>query len=259
MIEVFSSGGGTQSTAIAALIIQGKLPTPDYIVIADTGREMPTTWAYMKNVVQPALENFGVEVHRVSGWKSVPDHGRDWQSHNGNTIIVPAFTRKSGAVGKLPNFCTNTWKVEVVDRYLSKRFGVTRKQYRKWIGFSFDEQRRTLRMMDGKEYKAGLVRFPLVELTIRRQEAINAVREIGWPEPPRSRCWMCSNQTDYEWNQVKTKYPTLWDEAICLDKDMRKYDEDIYLHASARPLSEVDVSREDDLFGGGCHSGECFL
>jgi len=43
MIEVFSSGGGTQSISITALIIQGRLPKPDFTVIADTGREMPTT------------------------------------------------------------------------------------------------------------------------------------------------------------------------------------------------------------------------
>jgi len=43
MTEVFSTGGGTQSTAIAGLIVQGLLPKPEICVIADTGREMPTT------------------------------------------------------------------------------------------------------------------------------------------------------------------------------------------------------------------------
>jgi hypothetical protein len=36
MIEVFSSGGGTQSACISALIVQGLLPKPDIFAIADT-------------------------------------------------------------------------------------------------------------------------------------------------------------------------------------------------------------------------------
>ena len=65
-IQGFSTGGGTQSTCIAALIVQGKLPKPDFVVIADTGREMPTTWQYLDAVTRPALKAIGVEIHRVS-------------------------------------------------------------------------------------------------------------------------------------------------------------------------------------------------
>lgn len=36
---VWSSGGGTQSSAIAVLILKRLLPRPDRAVIADTGRE----------------------------------------------------------------------------------------------------------------------------------------------------------------------------------------------------------------------------
>ena len=65
MIQLFSSGGGTQSCAIAALIVQGKLPKPDLCVIADTGYENDRTWEYLDAVVRPALVAIGVEVHRV--------------------------------------------------------------------------------------------------------------------------------------------------------------------------------------------------
>jgi hypothetical protein len=45
---VWSYGGGKQSVAIAALIVQGKLPKPDLIVMADTdanGHLLGATWA----------------------------------------------------------------------------------------------------------------------------------------------------------------------------------------------------------------------
>jgi len=143
LIEVFSSGGGTQSSAIAALIVQGKLPKPDIFVIADTSRECSSTWNYLVNVVMPAMENMGIDVHVIGHtWASVPDHGKDWLNHKGNTMIIPAWTNQSGTIGKLSGFCSKTWKVEAINRYLSKKFGLTRSKYRKWIGFSFDEWRR---------------------------------------------------------------------------------------------------------------------
>lgn len=58
--NVWSYGGGTQSVAIAALIIQGRLPKPDYAVIADTGMEKQSTWDYMDNVTNPALKSIGL-------------------------------------------------------------------------------------------------------------------------------------------------------------------------------------------------------
>jgi hypothetical protein len=41
---VWSFGGGVQSVAIAALVTLERLPMPDLIVIADTGREVGSTW-----------------------------------------------------------------------------------------------------------------------------------------------------------------------------------------------------------------------
>lgn len=52
MTEVFSSGGGTQSAAIAALIIQERLPRPDFAAIVDTEREHPAVWEYHDAVMK---------------------------------------------------------------------------------------------------------------------------------------------------------------------------------------------------------------
>lgn len=37
--DLWSCGGGTQSAAIAALIVRGDLPKPDLSIIVDTERE----------------------------------------------------------------------------------------------------------------------------------------------------------------------------------------------------------------------------
>ncbi|MDF1516257.1 MAG: hypothetical protein P1S60_20775, partial [Anaerolineae bacterium] len=51
--QIFSSGGGVQSTAIAAMIVRGDIPKPDLTVIIDTEREKSTTWEYLEAVTAP--------------------------------------------------------------------------------------------------------------------------------------------------------------------------------------------------------------
>lgn len=259
LLEVFSTGGGTQSTAISALIIQGKLPKPDLVVIADTGREMPTTWQYLDAVVRPALKTIGLEVHRVKTSEWVSEAARDVFHQNGD-LLIPAFSNLNGNPSKLSNFCSNEWKGRCVDRWIKAETGKTRSQYKKWIGFSLDETTRVLRMQRGKDYESGLIRFPLVyDVPTKRQAAIRLVEKMGWPKPPRSRCWMCPNQSDHEWAEVQTDYPELFDEAIKLDESIRERDENAYLHSAIKPLRDADLSKPDDLFSGSCPSGECFL
>lgn len=256
MKQVFSSGGGTQSTAIAVLILQGKLERPDMVVIADTGREAPSTWEYWHSHTQPMLEAAGIQCARVTQhWCS--DFAKS-EFHASGSLLIPAFSDQTGEPSKLSNFCTNEWKVRVVDRFLRDQ-GIKRNQFAKWIGFSFDEPKRILRMQQGKEYQAGLIRFPLVELQIKRQQAKQIVRDYGWPEPPRSRCWMCPNQSDREWLEVKTDWPDKWEEAVKLDEQIRTRDPHAYLHSSVKPLKDAPIESGDDLFSGSCPSGECFI
>src|SRR5258708_5922882 len=100
--QVWASGGGVQSAAIAALIVSGKIEPPALAVIADTGREQSTTWAYMDRVTGPALKAMGVELHRVqaSDFATVDLYG----GKDGDSLLIPAFTNQSGEIGKLPAF-----------------------------------------------------------------------------------------------------------------------------------------------------------
>ena len=258
MFEVFSTGGGTQSTAISALIIQGELPKPDLIVIADTGKEMPTTWEYLDAVVRPALRSIGLEVHRVKTCDWARERVKGMFTND--TLQIPAFSNITGNPSKLSAFCSSHWKQESINRYLSSAFRLTRSKYKKWIGFSLDETNRVLRMQKGNEWGAGLIRFPLVyDVPTKRQAAIKIVEKMGWPTPPRSRCWMCPNQSDYEWAEVKENHPKLFSEAIDMDESIRLRDPHAFLHSTIKPLREADLSKPDDLFSGSCPSGECFL
>lgn len=261
LVEVFSSGGGTQSTAIAALIIQGRLPKPDYIVIADTGRETETTWSYLDAVVRPALADIGLTVHRIGPeWQSMPAHEKNWLTHNGNTVLIPGWSNvNDGKVGKLPGFCSAKWKVKVVDRWLSKECSITRSKYRKWIGFSLDEYRRATRIMAGEEGQKDLIRLPLVnDVPLRRNEAIQLVKDMGWPEPPRSRCWMCPNQGNEEWLDLKLNHHDEFAEAVKFEQEVQARDCFLWLHKAGTPLDTVPLGESCET-PDYCSNGMCFI
>lgn len=256
LVEVFSSGGGTQSACITALICRGLLPKPDFVVIADTGKEMPTTWEYLDAVIRPALAKIGLEVHRIKASEWANNWGRGIFATSGD-LLMPAFSSLNNS--KLSAFCSKAWKEEVVNRWLSQVHGLTRSKFRKWIGFSLDESKRWVRIMNGDEGRGGLIRLPLVhDVPTRRQAAIAIVEKMGWPTPPRSRCWCCPNQSDFEWREVK-EIPALWAASTTLDVTIRERDPHAFLHSTLKPLAEADLTQPEDLFSGSCPSGECFL
>lgn len=256
MKQVWSCGGGTQSCAIAVLIIQGKLPKPDVSVIADTGREKGTTWDYMDKVLVPELAKVGVTLHRVkaSEWASTSDI-----FNPSGTMLMPCFSTLNGN-GKLPAFCSSYWKRDALDKWLRVNMGLKEAERVKWIGFSLDEANRVIRMRRSVAYVLGQIRFPLVEdFPMRRRDAIRLVESMGWPTPPRSACWMCPNQGDAEWRDLKLNHPEEFAAAVALEKDIRARDPHAFLHGSCVPLDQVDFTEPADLFKAQpCESGGCF-
>ena len=127
----------------------------------------------------------------------------------------------------------------------------------KWIGFSLDEAARVLRMQAGEEFQKGLIRFPLVDdVPMRRQGAIDLVVDVmGWPKPPRSRCWLCPNQADEEWMELPAEE---FAKAVTVDRQLRERDPHLFLHESLKPLDEVVFGEQRD-FSRACDSGVCFL
>jgi hypothetical protein len=258
--QIWSCGGGANSVAIAALIIQGRLPKPDLSVISDTGLEAKTTWAYLETVLDPALAKVGIKIERIkaSEWSYYHKTGHEIFNSQG-TIQIPVYTDQSGEISKLPGYCSTAWKQEPVDRWL-RSLGVSKNESRIWIGFGKDEQRRWAKKIITQDYKRGLVRLPLVEdVPLNRHGCQNLITvEMGWPEAPKSRCWMCPNQNDKEWLELTPEERRAANE---FDVEIRKRDPNAWLHRSCKPLSEVDFTKidEPDLFSRPCDSGVCFL
>jgi hypothetical protein len=222
------------------------------MVMADTGRERQTTWDYMNKWTLPALPE--LQIIKASEWAS----NKGCIINDNRTILIPAYTTEDGCdIGKGSNFCTSYWKRDVIKKWLFHKHRISVSESVKWIGFSSDEEKRVKRMKKSSEFISGLIRFPLVELGIKRADAIKIVKDFGWDTPPRSNCWCCPNQTDTEWETLSTEE---FKKAVILEKEMKKIDDTCFLHRSCVPLDRVKLfPNRDKNLGEPCDSGECFL
>lgn len=236
--QVWSSGGGTQSAAIAALICKGELQHPDIAVIVDTEREVQQTWEYHDSVIVPALTKVGVTLHRVqkSKYATVDLYG----GKDDDSLLIPAFTNRGGKQGKLPTYCSNEWKSRVVQRFCcdpmpdAKAFDI-------WLGISRDEFHR----MRG-EGGTGKWNYwhPLIAKLMNRHDCISLVKSMGWPPAPKSRCWMCPNQSPSEWDDLDQNHPVDAAKALDFQTQIQKRDPTLYLR--------------DAKATGDCMAGFCF-
>jgi len=247
--QIWSSGGGVQSTAIAALICSGRLPIPDYAAIADTNRELSSTWKYMEEVTKPALAKVGCELHRIDKreFATVDLFG----GKNKDSLLIPAFSNLAGDIGKMPGYCSNEWKQRVLQRWLRKK-GVTSGEL--WMGISTDELHRASFPKGAWQKK-----YPLIDLKMNRGDCMAIVERMGWPTPPRSSCYMCPNHTQQEWRDIKENHKEDWIKAITFEKYIQKKDPHAWLHGDAKPLEECDFSEKNESMFTQCASGMCFV
>lgn len=250
--QIWSCGGGVQSTAMAVLICSGELPAPDLAMIVDTTRERSTTWEYLDRWTLPALREVGVDLVRVSA-DDYADTGL-FEGDDEPRLLIPAYTAgTSEAGGKLMNHCSTRWKRRVAQRW-ARAQGV--QQASVWYGISTDELRR-VRLSREKWWEHA---YPLIDLRMSRADCYAAVRRAGWPEPPKSSCWMCPHMRPEEWREMQQATPAEFAAAVTLEREIQATQPNAYLTRAMVPLDGQDFdagSMPLDL--GGCDSGMCFV
>jgi hypothetical protein len=213
--------------------------------------EIRTTWRYVNAWIKPAMKVLGIPFTAISR-KRYATH--DFFGGAGRvTPLLPAFTDQSGAPAKLNEWCSGEWKRDVCLRWAAEQPGWKDRGVDNWVGISFEERRRV--RAPRREWLKPV--YPLVHVRPTGLDGcLAAVARAGWPEPPRSRCRNCPNQSDAEWSELT---PQEWDMACDLEDELRLTDPNIYFHKSLIPLRQVVLKpeREGGLFGG-CHAGMCF-
>jgi hypothetical protein len=101
-------------------------------------------------------------------------------------------------------------------------------------------------------------KYPLIDFRMNRTDCIALVKKMGWPEPPRSSCWMCPNHTQEEWRDIKENKPDDYKKAVFFDKYIRTKDKNVFLHSDGVPFDEVDLSDKNGVLFNHCDSGMCF-
>lgn len=229
VFAVWSCGGGVQSTCIAVLIEQGKLPKPDLSIMIDTGYEKESTMNYVKGVTIPRLAKVGVTLNIVKTTDYYDNDLFDRQGH----LVLPAFKLLDGRTIKYNTHCNNKWKQKVTKKWLRGK-GVERAEG--WIGISSEESDRQ-HIAETKWYTN---RYPLIELGISREDCLSIIEKAGWSRPPRTSCYMCPLQADAEWKKMREEEPEDFEQACRLDEYLRTKEKDVYIYRKLIPLRKVE-------------------
>lgn len=227
---VWSSGGGIQSTAIAVLICQGRLPKPDLSLMVDCGYESEKTMRYVREETIPRLAAAGVDFQIVPSSRYVTVELMNAKGY----CNLPAFRKlQDGRISHLSTHCNGLWKNYVTKRFV-KEAGISR--FENWLGISTDEARRSHRS-SGVQYVT--LRYPLIELGLSREDCVQLIRDAGWPVPIRTSCIMCPRRTMCEWLRLKVENPEDFERACQIEAEIQAVDPAIFLTPGCKPLREI--------------------
>ena len=267
-LRVLSLGAGVQSTTLALMAAHGEIgPMPDCAIFADTGWEPQAVQDHLAWLMSGNVLPF--PVHIVSAGNIRDDillaaTGARWAS-------IPAFTRtikhNRAEIGMIRRQCTKEYKIVPIRRKVRELVGLTRRRspafpvVEQWIGISLDE---VIRMKPSFE-SWQINRWPLIEQRMTRQDCLRWLERHGYPAPPKSSCIGCPFHSDSLWRHIRDHDPVAWNDAVTVDRTIRTglrgIRGEVFLHRSAVPLDEADISTPEDhgqldLWGNECE-GMC--
>jgi hypothetical protein len=252
-LRVFSCGAGIQSTAIALLMRDGRLPLVDHVVFADTGWEPARVYAQIERLAA-VFDQLGIPLHRVAQGNlradSInPEH---------RFASVPYFVRNpDGSEGMGRRQCTSEYKLAPISRKVRELLGATAPDFRRvpkgrvaeqWIGFSTDEIGRAGSSGHLVQYQRP--RYPLLELGMSRRDCTRYLERAGWGDTAKSACIGCPFHGNRQWRELRDQHPAEWADAVAFDAAIRKggarglpLNGEAFLHRSRVPLDLAPIDR----------------
>lgn len=255
---ILSYGGGVQTVALCCLVADGRLPRPERIVIADTGREASTTWQYTDAYMRPLMrERCGLEIE-IAPHKLARVDLMDTQDLDERNLMLGLYLAGGGRMVAL---CSSEWKRDPIRKWLRLQGYGRNNPVRMWLGISIDElQRARTSNLKWVEHW-----WPLImDIPTSRAGCVAIIERMGLPIPERSSCWMCPNRGDQQWQRLKAISPQDFAQAVEVDRYIRTLPrfETCYLHRSCQPLDQVEFERhpgQSTFADLECNSGECWV
>lgn len=257
-IHILSLGAGVQSSTLALMAAAGEVtPMPVAAIFADTGDEPLSVYRWLDWLTT----QLPFPVVKADNGESLSEHVYAAIEYGGRVSKPPLFTAGTdgGSEGLLTRDCTKDFKVSVIQRAVRKIMAEHgAKSVVQWIGISTDEAVR----MKASRVKYSTHRFPLaMELRMSRHDCLRWMKARGYETPPRSACVYCPHHSNQEWRRLRDEEPEAWARAVEFDEKIRtgihKVRAKCYVHRSCVPLTEVDLSTDDENGQGLLWGNEC--
>jgi len=217
------------STALLLWLVENRKPL-DEVIFADTGAEMPETYAYIPQI-RAFCEERGIKFTILKATVTI---GRDLPktAHVDNLIdycrlqrIIPFRAFRS---------CTDKFKIQPICKHLKWKGDVLM-----YIGFDYGETRR----MKDSSVEWIKYSYPLIEAKIGRDGCKEIIERNGFSVPVKSGCFICPFQGYEDWMDLRGNHRDLFDVAMSLeDAAQKRNPEALYW---LRPLREIDLAEKE--------------
>jgi hypothetical protein len=251
-MRILSLGAGVQSTTLLYMAIAGEIETFDAAIFADTGWEPRAVYEHVEKL-KPVLEAAAIPFHIVSSGNI----RQDALDENHRFASMPIFVRNpDGSAGMGRRQCTSEYKLKPVLLKQRELVGLKPRQRSKEhlmdsiVGISWDESQR----MRDATYPWMRNVYPLVDLRMTREDCLKWMKQHNHERPPRSACIGCPFKSQEEWIHLRSTSPEDFADAVDFDEKIRggyartkeQFKGQAYLHRSLKPLSEIDLSTEEE-------------
>ena len=264
-LRILSLGAGVQSSTLAMLIEQGKVPMVDAAIFADVGAEPDNVIEWL----QWLKTKLSYPIYIVQD-RNLKQDLIDFSLGKYHKIKIPFFTlSENGKKGMNRRQCTADYKIKPIVKKVRELLGLKKGEKRKGgtqvemlMGISIDEVSR----MRVNQIKYIQNQYPLIDMGWTRKKCINWFKENYELTPPRSACTFCPFHSNTEWLRVKQNKKE-WDEVVKLEKSLTNnqqlkkigYNDQLFFTNKGIPIDEVDFEEKTDqldLFNNECE-GMC--
>ena len=248
---VLTYGGGTNSSAILVELIKRGYEPPALIIFADTGAEMPHTYAHIKVMSEYAI-NHGYPAIRI-----VRSHQK---SKRGGIYEMSMRVKKLPAAAYNQKTCSKQFKIEPVELSCAQHFGHG-VSFCNIVGYDFDEIARAEAGSKKQTLENAKNWYPLIEWEMGRDECVQSLIDAGMPLAGKSSCFICPNMRPHEIKKLSIEHPDLMQKAI----ELESIADNTQVKGLGRTWKWKDLIATDDMFGFtdinrdapcGCYDGD---
>jgi len=224
--HILSYGGGVNSVALMILLLREQRPL-DGVVFADTGGEVPETYAYL-DVTRAYLAQHGVPFTVVA--------------KRGRTLYETAWERRV-IPSTIWRWSTRDYKVLPILRHYRALGG----HVNQYLAIAWDEIER---MKSSRvDYVTNL--YPLVDRRITRADCVALIQEAGLPIPPKSACFFCPFGTLDRWRWLYATHPDLYEKAMALEERSKHFPAQRLADQAFRERTDISLRTLAELFRDG--------